>query len=153
MWEAPSTAPPLIHRRMSLLHNPPSPLPVVSGIKQRSTSAQNYVQKKRIAQCTLTIEELQESVPFVTTRAFTFSDPYHQTNGNMRMKTNQFGTFDNTSDSQTALRTSNAPFQCLQNSDFDYNYYCCRDFSPLEHQETISGVCKFVLVNIYEAHV
>ena len=113
MWEAPSTAPPLIHRRMSLLHNPPSPLPVVSGIEQRSTSAQNYVQKKRIAQCTLLIEELQESISFVTTRALTFSDPYHQTNGNMRMKTNQFGTFDNTSDSQTALRTSNAPFQCL----------------------------------------
>ena len=28
-----------------------------------------------------------------------------------------------------------------------------RDISPLEHMEIISGVCKFVLVNIYEAHV
>ena len=41
------------------------------------------LKKKRIAQCTLSNEELQERISFVTTRALTFSDLYHQTNGNI----------------------------------------------------------------------
>ena len=86
MWEAPSTGPPLIHRRMSPLLNPPAPFPVVGCLwdktkKQECTEI--CLKKKRIAQCTLLIEELQESISSLTRRALTFSDPYHQANGNL----------------------------------------------------------------------
>ena len=84
MWEAPSTARPLIHRRMSPLHNPPAPYSCCLGDKaKKHECAEICLKKKRIAQRTLFIEEPEESISFVTRRALTFSDPYHQTNGNI----------------------------------------------------------------------